>query len=531
MKLDDNLKDFKAPHSSNKNREFFHTNGAAEWDFFNYYIQTHEDLNKLKKFNVVAMDYKDDLDWIINSDVPKEVIEYASFLKSRNIPSKATIKANIAKLSCSKKERPIHNSIVITGNNHTITNSSLSVNETCGKSEKKRCLETQEEEEHSNYKKGKGNDKSSSVWKDWLEFLRNKEIAENFHPFSPENHGIIRCGKGVSAKPNLDENIYARHLKIREEEKPYPLPAAIIPYVNKVMNSESLKEYKRNIENIPEFEVKDEIAMKFVQGIFNASYNLYKTKQNIKEFESIFNDLYIYPYLKITANALFETREKSQSEFTVGEIPLKAMSTQLDSAGLYRDDAGQYKADGIITLYGIHRLEILLLETSSHFGCTDRSKISFDHHKGLFGALSMLKTIADTFYFASIEQFGQMKAFFTHAAEKTIYLWSLRYEHEGRVYELWLERKLHLQPEFEKRDEELLNIINFYWSMKSLLEETTDTMLKLQEEHKKKLVEYRFSKPPSETLETTINPSILKLTEESDKAGMHLLGPFFTNGN
>jgi hypothetical protein len=50
--------------------------------------------------------------------------------------------------------------------------------------------------------------------------------------------------------------------------------------------------------------------------------------------------------------------------------------------------------------------------------------------------------------------------------EKTIYLWSLRYEHEGRVYELWLERKLYLQPEFEKRDKELLNIINFYWLMK-----------------------------------------------------------------
>jgi hypothetical protein len=85
MKLDNKLKDFKAPHSNNKNREFFHTNGAADWYFFNYYIQTHEDLNKLKKFNIVAMDYKDDLDWIINSNVPKEVIEYASFLQSRNI--------------------------------------------------------------------------------------------------------------------------------------------------------------------------------------------------------------------------------------------------------------------------------------------------------------------------------------------------------------------------------------------------------------------------------------------------------------
>lgn len=163
-----------------------------------------------------------------------------------------------------------------------------------------------------------------------------------------------------------------------------------------------------------------EIKYKNLIIICYNSYNLYKTKQNIYEFESIFNDLYIYPYLKITANALFITREKSQPEFTVGEISLKAMSTQLDSVGLNRDDAGQYKADGVIKLYGIHCLEILLLETSFHFGCTDRSKVSFDHHKGLFGALSMLKTIADTFYFASIKQFGQMKVFFVHAAGTNI---------------------------------------------------------------------------------------------------------------
>lgn len=44
---------------------------------------------------------------------------------------------------------------------------------------------------------------------------------------------------GVSAKPNLDENIYARHLKLRQQEKPYPLPGAIRAYVDKVMNSVS----------------------------------------------------------------------------------------------------------------------------------------------------------------------------------------------------------------------------------------------------------------------------------------------------
>lgn len=107
-----------------------------------------------------------------------------------------------------------------------------------------------------------------------------------------------------------------------------------------------------------------------------------------------------------------------------------------------------------------------------------------------------------------------------------------------------------MQPEFEKREEELIDTISFYWSMKvvftkkMILKSTqviilyfksvclkkplTLTMLKLQEEHKQKLVEHRFSTPPSETLETIINPSILKLTEENDKTRIYLLGPFFT---
>lgn len=147
---------------------------------------------------------------------------------------------------------------------------------------------------------------------------------------------------------------------------------------------------------------------------------MYKTNQNIKEFEATFNDLYVYPQLKVVANALFETRQKSKSGFTASEIPLEVMSTQLDSVGLYRDDVRQYKADGKIMLHGIDRLKILLLETSSHFGCNDRPKISFDHHKGIFGALSMLKTIADTFCFASIEQFGKLRVFFTQAAGTNI---------------------------------------------------------------------------------------------------------------
>jgi hypothetical protein len=43
----------------------------------------------------------------------------------------------------------------------------------------------------------------------------------------------------------------------------------------------------------------------------------------------------------------------------------------------------------------LKELELLVLETSSNFIWKEKPKVSFDHYKGLFGALAMLKRIAD----------------------------------------------------------------------------------------------------------------------------------------
>ncbi|CAO3692805.1 unnamed protein product [Rhizopus microsporus] len=151
---------------------------------------------------------------------------------------------------------------------------------------------------------------------------------------------------------------------------------------------------------------------------------------------------------------------------------------------------------------------------------------------GLLGALSMSKTIADTYYYGSIQKFGQVKVFFAHATDKVIYLWSVRYEDKGRLYELWLERRPNLQTQFEKRRVDFLNqehITNDFILYKGLLEEATDKIIGLQQEHHSKLVQHLFSTPPTERLDAVVNPSTLKLTEENDKARMHLSSPFFTS--
>ncbi|KAI9475540.1 MAG: hypothetical protein EXX96DRAFT_485762, partial [Benjaminiella poitrasii] len=59
-----------------------------------------------------------------------------------------------------------------------------------------------------------------------------------------------------------------------------------------------------------------------------------------------------------------------------------------------------------------------------------------------------------------------------------------------------------------------------------LLEDSVESISALKDEHTKKLKELRFASFPSENLSTIVNPSILKLVEEEDKAGMHELGPF-----
>lgn len=106
-----------------------------------------------------------------------------------------------------------------------------------------------------------------------------------------------------------------------------------------------------------------------------------------------------------------------------GQPYLKSMSRQLKTFNLSIDDKNQYKSDGLIKLFGFKELELLLLETSGCLINKDKNKINFDHHKGMFGTLAMLKCIADDYAFASIEHFTKVKVFFLHAAGRilTIY--------------------------------------------------------------------------------------------------------------
>ncbi|RCH89331.1 hypothetical protein CU098_009664, partial [Rhizopus stolonifer] len=150
----------------------------------------------------------------------------------------------------------------------------------------------------------------------------------------------------------------------------------------------------------------------------------------------------------------------------------------------------------------------------------------------IFGSLAMLKNIADEFSFAKLDTFSTIKIFFLHAAGDTLYLWSVCFEKDGDIYELWLEHRLQIKPYIEDKFENLPNFVNFFWNMKAsicLVCESVKNILKLKEEHSAALVESRFkSNYTCQSLSEIVNPSILKLVEEDDKTGMASLGPFYS---
>lgn len=153
--------------------------------------------------------------------------------------------------------------------------------------------------------------------------------------------------------------------------------------------------------------------------IYKYRYSFQTTNVNINDGEATFDSLFIYPFIESVTTWLKEKEEWCKAGFRHGEVNLISMNKQLKNIPLYKEDNHSYLADGIIKLYGLKNIEVLLLETSGCFGSNDKSKIAYDHHKGLFGALAMLKGIADEFCMASIKTFEKCKIFFVHGAGKT----------------------------------------------------------------------------------------------------------------
>lgn len=73
--------------------------------------------------------------------------------------------------------------------------------------------------------------------------------------------------------------------------------------------------------------------------------------------------------------------------------------------GLKEDKRKIYKANGAIRLTECNDLEVFVLETAGVFDHGDHAKITFDNSEGIFALLAILKTVANHYKHAFVEEF------------------------------------------------------------------------------------------------------------------------------
>ncbi|KAI7865861.1 hypothetical protein BDF14DRAFT_1820712 [Spinellus fusiger] len=100
----------------------------------------------------------------------------------------------------------------------------------------------------------------------------------------------------------------------------------------------------------------------------------------------------------------------------------------------------------------------------------------------------MLKCIADELPMTTMETLQHCKVFLLHGAgniqssfvylflpcllhhlitlRENIYLWGLRFEPKGLIFELWLENTLYTKPGIDDKLDALPRFLKFFWSMK-----------------------------------------------------------------
>ncbi|CEI86454.1 hypothetical protein RMCBS344292_00894 [Rhizopus microsporus] len=141
----------------------------------------------------------------------------------------------------------------------------------------------------------------------------------------------------------------------------------------------------------------------FMHEYFVYMYSFYKSPSLIDN-EAMFNHKLIWPLFEMTCS-------HSCLKFVPGEVLLSSTEEP-------------YNADAVVKFEDI---EICLLETSGYYGLNDKGRFGYDHLKGAFGAISMIRHAYKKYPYATTTAAQELRVFFMHAKEKRLNLWSIKF--------------------------------------------------------------------------------------------------------
>lgn len=136
------------------------------------------------------------------------------------------------------------------------------------------------------------------------------------------------------------------------------------------------------------------------------------------------------------------------------------------------------------------------------------------NHKSVYGLLgAMLRQVALTYPHADIDEFYDLDLYFVQASNTSINLWSMSYM-ECDLYDMWREESVQLPVTFETK-EDLVVVIQFFWTLKEKLLTTLNVLNNLKQQHAANKRSKRYLQGKSALLTDFKNPSLEKSSKEN----------------
>lgn len=295
------------------------------------------------------------------------------------------------------------------------------------------------------------------VWKAFVEDAESKKHVAS--KYSPEKNGVVR----TAHKLNLTPNIRLSNELFNE-------------FVYNLLNA--TPDIESNIENVKSISGL-EAECRFTKKIFTA-LSSFDLSASMSHSEATFNNSLLFPCLLATIY-LLQRKTVLGPVFVPGEEPLWAMSHVLEQSKVKTSGRKTYHADAIFRLENLSGLEVLLPETAGPFKAANDRKIAFDNIKRMFALLAMVKTVVDTFPYASVTTFRRLKLFFIQASNADIRLWSIQYDTNG-LYKYNREAKVTIKEGIEV-GETYVPFLDFFLQVQSSLVETFNVLQELHVGH------------------------------------------------
>ncbi|KAG1056440.1 hypothetical protein G6F43_001685 [Rhizopus delemar] len=201
----------------------------------------------------------------------------------------------------------------------------------------------------------------------------NSEVVNMFKIVpSPARHNVIRCGRNVSYRPVFPKDIYNLYKSEKGKKlQIHSLDSRACEYVDRVLGSETLSDFKRNCKNIPAMLPENPLLsnqVDFLEEIFIAGTKIYASHLQFTHSEAVLKDLFVDPFLKA---AFSLTGAEKYPDFNVGFYPgeeaLLSTTKKLKLKGEHVDNRFSYHADGILRAHNYGDIEICVVEVSGAF--------------------------------------------------------------------------------------------------------------------------------------------------------------------